>query len=676
MNRSVFRILLLLLGMSLFFPGESYTDDAENVARLIREAGNAAEDGQRLESLRELRALPGLGNALALDADRLIEAVDRWINDPRLDYFGSRVRKEDDFDFKIPEASPLYPLTWLYRGRMLTWAILEYGGYGNRELLDKARGFFESARETFPGEPVARIYLGEIQPPEKVYPVPEGAPEWAVHQREALERLTDIIHWWIDHRMQEDGQYGGGWGDDCEMWRWWTPVLLGFEDPKIIAAQARFSEALMAQPHMALGYTDKVYDVEHTAEDSSDVMTAMMHLEPDNPVWRDRAMKLADFFEHLWTGRNERGQLQFKSTYFSSKTVDLREDRACDTVYHPRAVQPALLLWQRTDNPRLGRLFTDWMDTWADATARAERGKAAGIVPSAIHWPGGDTGGTGPDWWDPQNHSEPGLYRWPSAMSMMLNTMLLAHHQTGEARYLEPIRSMAAARMRYLAAPTGNPEPGSEAWCAQRMHGLSSVLGKYRWLTQSTEFDALLEQDPSPYAAFYWKGDEARLLAALRRTAVALSHNFRGYTSEVRYTDRVLRFPSLFSPGSLFPEGIPGIDSPDTGLLYSSVTGDPGDPLYFPLAAVRWRTPARDFAALVTESKRDGFSARLFHFGEEDRPLKAEFFLLDPGAYQWTLQDAASILETQSFRVEGPRAQIALTVPPQRECEIEVRRIE
>ena len=31
--------------------------------------------------------------------------------------------------------------------------------------------------------------------------------------------------------MREDGQYGGGWGDDCEMWRWWAPVLLGFDDP-------------------------------------------------------------------------------------------------------------------------------------------------------------------------------------------------------------------------------------------------------------------------------------------------------------------------------------------------------------------------------------------------------------------------------------------------------------
>ena len=33
------------------------------------------------------------------------------------------------------------------------------------------------------------------------------------------------------------------------------------------------------------------------------------------------------------------------------------------------------------------------MDTWVDAAERAERGKPAGIIPSAIHWPDGQAGG-------------------------------------------------------------------------------------------------------------------------------------------------------------------------------------------------------------------------------------------------------------------------------------------
>ena len=102
-------------------------------------------------------------------------------------------------------------------------------------------------------------------------------------------------------------------------------------------------------------------------------------------AWRSgsTSQAVAVELETLWTARNERGQLQFKSTYFSVDRVDAGAQRACDTVYHPRAVQPALLYWQRTGDERLGKLFAAWMDTWVDAAARAERGKPAGILPSA-----------------------------------------------------------------------------------------------------------------------------------------------------------------------------------------------------------------------------------------------------------------------------------------------------
>ncbi len=214
------------------------------------------------------------------------------------------------------------------------------------------------------------MYLGRPIPSGTHYPKIDGAPEWAAYQREGLERLTDIIEWWIVHRMRADGQYGGGWGDDCEMWRWWTPILIGFEHPQINRAQARFSAALLSQPHMRLGYTDRMSDVEHTAEDTADAITPMMHIDPDNPDWSKRSARLVELMESLWTGRNERGFLQFKSTYFTAEKVDLAPNRACDTVYHPRVIQPALVRWQRTGDPKLTKLVSAWMDTWVDAAAR------------------------------------------------------------------------------------------------------------------------------------------------------------------------------------------------------------------------------------------------------------------------------------------------------------------
>jgi hypothetical protein len=302
------------------------------------------------------------------------------------------------------------------------------------------------------------------------------------------------------------------------------------------------------------------------------------------------------------------------------------------------------------------------MDTWMDAAVRAERGKPAGILPTAIHWPDGGIGGLGPDWWDPQNHSEHTLYSFPSAMNQMTHTLLLTWRMTGNTNYLAPIRSMAAARLKQLRSPAKEAPPGTEAWCALRIN-LASVLAKYKHLTGSAEFDPLLSAENSS------------LTNALRDTAGALAINFEGYTSEVRYTDRVLRFPTLFGKNGMFEKPIASFQKPDTELLYRTVTGDPGDALYFPLNAVRWLTPPRDLATLVTASGPDRFAAEMFHFGKSPRPLTAELYLLKPGDYRFdlTAPDASKPLATGTFTAKGPRTRIRFELPSQTLCELSIR---
>lgn len=645
----------------------------------ILAAGNADSDEARLEILKGVRTDPELSPGIEHDLDSLITFIRKWVHHPRIDFFGSQVLKTEDYDFGVAEDSPLHPLTHLYRGRMRVWVILEYGGINKerevrRRRFDQARRDFEEYRKHFPENRIAAMYLGEVLPNERSLSSPDNAPAWAVAQRTSIERLADIIHWWIDHRLQENGEYGGGWGDDCEMWRWWVPILIGFEDPKIIEAQRFFSRALMAQDHMKRGYTDHLFDVEHTAEDSADVITPMMHLEPDNPEWSGKALRLADLFENLWTGTNDRGFLQFKSTYFNVDTVSDESRKACDTVYHPRAVQPALLYWQRTGDPRLGSLFTRWMETWVDAAAREENGKPAGIVPSAIHWPGGRIGGlTGP-WWDPGNHTDDPLYVWPSSMSMMLQTLLLTHHMTGDDKFLEPLRSMAAIRLNHLKAGIPpDPEPGSEAWCASKLSLLSPTAAKYRFLTGKPDFNDLLGEDSPPYVRFRMTGETEDLVQALEESARALDVNLPGYTSEVRYTDRVLRYPSVFGPNSLFEEAVEEIDTPDPALIYSTLTGDPGDLGYFPMNAVRWRTPPRDFAALVTESSDRTLTAEVYHFGDAPRELTAEFFLLREGDYRWSM-DFSDLAAEGTITLGRDARRLPLVVPPRVVCRLKIER--
>jgi len=656
--------------------------EGASVEELILQAGNADDDAVRLEILRKLQAMPELDRGLRADVDRMEALVDRWVNDPRLcQWFNREIQKTLDYDFGVAKGSSVYPLTHLYRARMLIWTANESGhilGYHDtrRRFFDRAVAELRAAAEAFPKNRIVRMYLGEPIPPEKHCPTVPGAPAWAVRQREGLERLSDIVLWWIEHRLQEDGQYGGGWDDDCEMWRHWVPVMIAFEHPRMTEAQTFFSRALLGQEYMKNGYTSRVHDVEHTAEPSSDTITPMMHLAPDDPEWARRARRLAELMETLWTGRNQRGFLQFKSTYFSAQKVDENPVRACDTPYHVRAVEPALVLWLRTGDERLGRLFAAWMDTWVDATARAERGKPAGIIPAAIRWPTGEPAGPGENWWDPRHHGEPRLYEWPSAVGKMTDALLLTYHMTGDEKYLAPLRSMAGARLDWLKhRPEKPPPPGSRAWCGSKLRFLARTLVKYKLLIGSTQFDELLDRDGGALASARVDPGSADLVRALEQTAEALAINFPGRTSEVRWTDRVFAFARLFGRDMLFAEAVPACHRrPDVGLLYATATGDRGRFPVFPLGAARWLTEPRDIAALVTERGRAGFSAELFHFGRQARRMGAELYLLDPGRYTLTIVDhaGAEITPPAAVSVRGPRTRVAFTLLPRKRCVLRV----
>jgi hypothetical protein len=335
-----------------------------------------------------------------------------------------------------------------------------------------------------------------------------------------------------------------------------------------------------------------------------------------------------------WTGRNQRGFLQFKSIYFNVEQVDESPRRAFDTVYHPSIVQPTLLYWQRTADPKLTALFGEWLKVWIDAAARAESGKPAGILPSVLAWPAGTVGADGTPWWQPfpLNHND-ALYNWPGATRLISSTLLLAWHMTLDAKFLVPLHSMAALARKHQGASAG-AEPGSAAWAVKQMDSfLPDTLAKYRFLSGDKQYDDLLTAGAAAYGKFRLSGDKSALVRSLEQNAAALRTNWEAYTSEMRWTDRVMNFTSNYLRH--VSDAAPPLPAPH--VLYSSATGDPGNPLVFPLNAVRWRTPPRDIAALVTDSSAESFAAELYHFGDGSRKLAAEFLLLRPGEYELTI---------------------------------------
>ncbi|MCG3197121.1 MAG: hypothetical protein GHCLOJNM_01605 [bacterium] len=602
-------------------------------AALLHRAGSTSDDHERLAILRQLRSHPDLDDALKKDMDPLIANVELWCGTDLCFFNYGR----DHFKEDIAETSPLYPLHAFYRARMKTWSAFEYGGILNKEEWHgEANRLMEVVKAAYPENRIARMYLGETFPAPPLTPAPEGIPEWALLQREGLERLADIIHWWIDHRQQPNGLYGGGAGDDCEMWRWWVPILVAFKDEKVEAAQARLSRAILDDPHMAPGYwTHKgLDDVEHSSEPLSDTLAPMMLIDPDNPEWSRRALRIAELMETLWTGINQRGFLQFKSIYFDGEKVDPDPVRSFDAAYDARAVFPALILWLRTGDPKLTALFSRWMDAWVDITAREDSGKPAGVMPAFIHWPDGEVKGPKGDWRTVGFYHEP-LYDWPSSLPAIAKTLLLAHHMTGDPKYMEPMRSMVA--LGHLAV-------------------VEDALVKHRVLTGSSEFESILLEKANPYTRYRLSGDRAPMLERLRENAAALGHNFEGFTLEPRFTDRVLHFPRRFDRSTLSGK------LPDPQLLYSMATGDPGDVQYFPMNAVRWLTAPRDLAVLVTDAGTDRLEVELVNFAPSERNLRAELHLLAPGNYE-VIPDGA--VRTH-LRVESGAARLDLHLPPGR----------
>lgn len=686
-----------------------YKPVPEKLKPVLRQALQTADEKLRFKLMKTLLQEETIDPMLRADIENLIITVDGWANNYDR-AVADRLSDPDHYldavcapgiPLVVRSDSPVFPIYCLYRARnLIHWVIEYYGNLGRdtktrNDFYGLARNLLKQAQMQVPDNPIINMYLEQPIPWPATFTADVKAPAWANEQREAIEKLTDIIHWWIANRQLPNGSYGGEWGDDCEMWRSWVPILVGFDDPVIAQAQRLLSDGMFKQKRLADGYTNESTDVEHTAEDSADTITPMLHLKADDKQWQARALRIGELMDKLWTGTNERGHRQFKSVVFSSRGISNQPVDACDTIYHPRVVQPTLLLWQRTNDPQLTKLFTPWLDSWVDATASTAKGKPAGILPSAIHWPEGTPGGISDKWWRPGAFRDSTLYAWPSSMPILLNTLLLGYHVTGNEQYLEPIRSMAQIRQQYIQAnpndqaditqPVGTllsdadniPDdltPGSLQWCAAQLNGPlnnGGTLAKYRFLTNDSRFDNLLMADANGYVRYRLSGDQQTLVDALNNTADAFRVNKEAYTSEVRFTDRVFRYPLAYE--AHYTDTTP--PSPDFLLLYGSITGDPGDALYFPMNAVKWMTNPRQIAALVTHTDNHQFQAQLYHFGNTARSLDAMLYQLKPGTYTVTLQAVGSDkpLSTHSLTVDSPQSRISLSLPAQQLCKLTIQ---
>ena len=394
------RLTIVGFTFALFATSSHAADSAHT---LITAAGNAGDESVRLAHLRTLAAR---GDTL-LDAPTrtelatLLPIVEAWAEgraraaqevargEGETHRYLHKIFYTPTLAYQPPFPTPprpesaLYPLWALYRGRFLTWTMIEDSDILNvpekkAAFVAEAERCFDLARKAFPQNQILRIYAGENLSASAadfaLSASDDRAPRWANHQRRALTQLHRIIRWWIAERQLANGEFGGKWGDDVEMWRWWAPILIGFDDPIVNESQVRLARGNLARPSLAGGYTSQLTDVEHTAEETADTLTPMQHVAAADPAWATRTRRLLTLADAVWWGDNAQGKLQFKHIDFNHERLGADSARAYDTGYHVRVMQPALLLWQRTRDPALGLPLTRWLRTWAEAALGTDNG--------------------------------------------------------------------------------------------------------------------------------------------------------------------------------------------------------------------------------------------------------------------------------------------------------------
>jgi hypothetical protein len=180
--------------------------------------------------------------------------------------------------------------------------------------------------------------------------------------------------------------------------------VLGFEDPHILEALDKLAEGLWDLPRMAGGFVDELHDVEHSAEDSSDSIMPLMMNDIDDPRWLAKAEGLANMFVDLWTKENDKGDIQFQSTFFSSIENSEMPALQCDAALNVRAIQPAVLAYQygKLTEPTASKFASTlgaWIDTWTAASKGEECNKPKYVLPSLMRFPSGAPGGPASSSW-------------------------------------------------------------------------------------------------------------------------------------------------------------------------------------------------------------------------------------------------------------------------------------
>ncbi len=550
---------------------------------------------------------------------------------------------------------PLHDRAVYLMGRIHYWLYKEQGDERNTVRADR---FFQMLQPKYPDHEILSMYTGTKVP----YPIDRDvdtteAPSWAVMQQEAISRMIHIIHWWVDSVQADNGELGGKYGDDVEILRWWLPVVLGADDDKARLGYQRLADGVWNSGKLEQGYSRKLEDVEHAAELIRDSHPVMLILKYGDPTYVERCMIGMQHLESHWTGITPRGNLHFRSAYFSATNMLTEAPYGVDVPMNARATLTGLWATWYNHNPQLVRLFKKWGYAWADAAARTDKGKPKWIFPAAVRFDNDELGGYSDNWYHPNLGWD--YYRWEhmGGSEEMYHQMLGMYHITGDSTLLFPYMNMLSLTDSYFKTNHQTADKiGSEPWAVHHLLSESDLLS-YALNLGLYDYTTMIKAQGSPYTQYLIEGELSSIDQGLEYLLSSLRYNLPLFTTEVKFTDRVY---------------VPGHD-----LLSGMYTGHVGSGFEFPFLHVSWENTGRDVGVLVGKCTDEQVAVQLHNFLEQ-KTIGMHVWRLQNGQYQVSLRKNGDQTPVNTFTLEiQERGQlIELDLPEKGTYEINIELLE
>jgi hypothetical protein len=484
---------------------------------------------------------------------------------------------------------------------------------------------------TFPDNKYVKLYVHrEWSEPDWDFPLPEvdeSAPEWAKAIYQSHELIGEFVSWWVDNRLNENGEFGGGYSDDVEIIVPLLEFMLlvvddGDEDNR--AALESFLENIWDHKgglDANTGFSALIADAEHSAELSADGYSLTVPMYYGDPVYFERNLKTASLLENVWGGVGGDGLFHFKGSIFNGVKIKGKAGATgMDEAINMRALFNANWVLWYSDHPQLEATLLDYADTLSDVAMRTDLGKPQGVLGAPVDFATGEIGGPGGNWWGSKTATNGSWYEFPSYTIYPHSFLVAQYLRTENAAYLEPLLWENDLVANY-ADSVEDPEKGSNAWAANKVqNALAEVAVELKRATGTHDFDDALAtmagKETKSWVRTSWlaSDDPTEMAQAMQTSIDAYEDKWPFFTTEGLMTDRIAHGMELVPVSAM------------TGTsAYTNFQG-------FTSTIATYKAPHRDFAAWVRDGQPESTRIALYNFDEETLDLGVRLWRFKPGA--------------------------------------------